>query len=695
MSAVRGLLVASLVLALHGIACAMPHEPVVVAGSGCPANDALGGLTVRSVRVETPLAFLPWIRSDIAKAQALVAPLLGAPYRAEAVHAIHREISQLPFARLDLQARVGARLVAVDVACGPQGLDLAFIVFSTQVLPSTGITWEAGQQEAAAPERQSGQDAMRPGTRWQARLGYQTTRGTGGTAGPEGLGGGASALYRRSGAAADAYWNSLVVDAYASEALHDVSWAVEGSREQAGGTWARTAWRLGYADVSAPAQAVSRLDQRSWQAQLIAQSHPLGAWGLPIRLGAELGSGEYGTGRSADQHYQSLKLMAGTTTRLARHSLAASYAVEFGAGGADRGADWVKQIADLAHDGRWRVGDHRSLSLQTRLSFGQLNEAGPTPDGVRFFAGGREQWFNSGQAWQIRAGPLLRGLGTNAIGGDATHPGYRRFAALNLTAALPVFNRPLVPAELYRNPQVMLLLDSQLDSAVGALAADMRPELPSYRQAIAHLPQVQQTLATLAGAVDEAVRHAAPADAFAACRTRLTRAQADVAQVLSESGITQLGFFTELLPGEDSSDTLGQVVLSCATNVDAMVRPPKVTEASAALQASIARLVGWFAAADPAEAEQAARREIEPVRHIVHTLVDDTNAVAVSPLLMLDVATLGPDANPRPRVGLGAGLRVTLVDSVDFSVGYMRNLRRAPEESRGALFLAVEFKDPF
>jgi hypothetical protein len=44
---------------------------------------------------------------------------------------------------------------------------------------------------------------------------------------------------------------------------------------------------------------------------------------------------------------------------------------------------------------------------------------------------------------------------------------------------------------------------------------------------------------------------------------------------------------------------------------------------------------------------------------------------------------------------MGTGLRVTLVDSVDFSLGYMINLRRQVGEARGALFLKMEFKDPF
>lgn len=170
-----------------------------------------------------------------------------------------------------------------------------------------------------------------------------------------------------------------------------------------------------------------------------------------------------------------------------------------------------------------------------------------------------------------------------------------------------------------------------------------------------------------------------------------------MALVLQETGVAQLGFFTEVLPGEDSAETLGQVVTLCVGGFNAGPKNPQIAQHGAALQAAIAQLAQWFAAADPAAAEQAANREIEPVRRIVNTLMDEINVVAVSPLLMMDVVNLGSrlSGGPRIRVGLGTGLRVTLVDSVDFSLGYVVNMRRQAGEARGALFMTMEFKDPF
>ena len=693
-------------LLVPAVASAGPQSgppAVVVAGDACPANGAFGGMPIHAVDVQTPLAFLPWIRADLNQAKALAEPLRGTPYSASQVTAVWNQIAALPFANLDVEARVGGRVLPVMVSCTPQGLDLVFFVYAIKASLSVGLTWESRQRETAAPERQSGQEALRPGMRLQPRLGYRAG---------EGAGAGLAAFYNRSGAGANAdipYWRSVAIDAYASDRLRDMALALEGGRDVADGLWAHTAWRLGYADQSVPAKSVSRLGQSNLEAQALAQTHPLGDSALALRLGAALdagqhrsrGQGDPGAGLVADQRYQSLKLMAGTTARLARQSLAATYAVEFGAGSGGARLDWVKQIVDIAHEGRWRVADHRSLSLETRLTLGHLREAGLAPHGARFFAGGREQPFIGGEEWQIRAAPLLRSLGTNALAGSPASPGYRRFAALSLTAALPVFNQPLVPAEAYRDVQVRAALNGQLDSAVGGLAADNRTTMPTYLQAIAQLPKVQQTLAALDGAVAAVAPPADSAgsanrDAFTACKGQLAQAQDEITQVLQESSLTQLGLFTELLPGEDTANTLGQVVALCVEGFNAGPRNPRITQQGAMLRADIKELVRLFAAADPKLAEQNARREIEPVRHIVNTLMDEINAITISPLLMLDAVNLGPRlSGPRTRLAVGTGLRVTLVDSVDFSLGYMTNLRRQAGEARGAFFVTMQFKDPF
>ena len=695
------LMVAGAAVAAVTSACAARNPPptppaaddkLVITGEGCPVSGALGGLPVRSADVQTPLAFLPWIKADLAQAKALAAPLTLKPYRAEDVDKVKDQIGELPFAQVDSDARVGGRVRAVVVACQPQGLDLIFHVYAVNPSKAIAVTWESRQRETAAPEQQGGQEALRKGLRLQPRLGYQAG---------EGLGAGASALLQRSAAPDDAYWRALAFDGYVSDRLRDLSFAAQGWHDPQGGLWAHVSWRLGYADQSAPAKAVSRLGQTGLEAQLLAQTRPLGPWALPLRLGAALDAGEHRSGGQdnaaaglvADQHTQSLKLMAGTTVRLERQSLAASYAVEFGAGNGGAGSvDWIKQIVDVAHQGRWLVADHRSLSVDTRLTFGQLSERGVVPHSARFFAGGREQRFTGSEEWQIRSAPLLRSLSTNALAGVPSTPGYRRFAALNLTAAMPVYNVPLLPAELYKDGRVLPLVNGQLNTAVSSLANIVRSEMPPYREAIAHLPQVQQTLAAMSSAV-AAAKPPVESEAFTACQEQIAQAQDDVATALDKPG--RIGFFADLLP--KGSDTLGQVATLCADDFNENGRSPQIARQATVLRASVDKLVNWFGAADLNAAKEAAGREIEPIRHIVKTLFNETNIVAISPLLMLDVVTLGPRlaGGPRTRIGLGTGVRATLVDSVDFSLGYMVNMRRQAGEARGAFFMAMEFKDPF
>lgn len=695
------LMVAGAAASAGAVAGAARHPPpapaavedrLVITGEGCPAGDALGGLPVRSVDVQTPLAFLPWIKADLAQARALAAPLAGRPYRAEDVRRVKDGIGALPFAQVDSDARVGGRVRAVVVTCQSQGLDLMFHVYAVNASKALAVTWESRQREPAAPEQLGGQEALRQGLRLQPRLGYQAG---------EGFGAGASARLQRRAAPEGAYWRSLAFDGYVSDRLRDVSFAAEGWHAPQAGLWAQLSWRLGYADQSAPAKAVSRLGQSGVEALWLAQTRPLGTLALPLRLGAALAAGQHRSGGQdnpaaslvADQHTQSLKLMAGTTARLERQSLAASYAVEFGAGNGGAGSiDWVRQIIDVAHQGRWPVADHRSLSVDTRLTLGQLDERGLVPQSARFFAGGREQRFTGGDEWQIRAAPLLRSLGTNALAGMASAPGYRRFAALNLTAALPVYNVPLLPAELYQDSRLLPLVNGQLNTAVSSLANLVRSEMPTYREAIAHLPQVQQTLAAMDSAV-AAAKPPADSEAFTTCQEQIAQAHADVATALEKPG--RIGFFVDLLP--KGSDTLGQVATLCADDFNEAGRSPQIAHQATVLRASVEQLVAWFAATNVDAAKAEAAREIEPVRRLVGTLFNETNIVAVSPLLMLDVVTLGPRlaGAPRTRVGLGTGLRVTLVDSVDFSLGYMANLRRQAGEARGAFFMAMEFKDPF
>jgi hypothetical protein len=80
---------------------------------------------------------------------------------------------------------------------------------------------------------------------------------------------------------------------------------------------------------------------------------------------------------------------------------------------------------------------------------------------------------------------------------------------------------------------------------------------------------------------------------------------------------------------------------------------------------------------------------------VVKTLVDDVNLNALSPILRyicsMRLRWAQPPVARRP-VELGGGLRVTLLNSVDLSVGHMVNVRLQPQESTGAFFVLMQFE---
>jgi hypothetical protein len=84
------------------------------------------------------------------------------------------------------------------------------------------------------------------------------------------------------------------------------------------------------------------------------------------------------------------------------------------------------------------------------------------------------------------------------------------------------------------------------------------------------------------------------------------------------------------------------------------------------------------------------------VKRTVHTLVYELNLMSVSPVLMLDVAHIGPASSRLgTRYGIGGGLRISLANSVDFTAGYLANPRRLADEPPGAFFFSMQFKDLF
>jgi hypothetical protein len=97
------------------------------------------------------------------------------------------------------------------------------------------------------------------------------------------------------------------------------------------------------------------------------------------------------------------------------------------------------------------------------------------------------------------------------------------------------------------------------------------------------------------------------------------------------------------------------------------------------------------------EIEKKANRDVAFTGRVLDVIFRELNLVSVSPLVMIDVARIGPQANPtynKLRYGLGGGVRLSLV-SLDFDLGYSWNPNRLPGERRGAFVFSLNVSDLF
>jgi hypothetical protein len=99
----------------------------------------------------------------------------------------------------------------------------------------------------------------------------------------------------------------------------------------------------------------------------------------------------------------------------------------------------------------------------------------------------------------------------------------------------------------------------------------------------------------------------------------------------------------------------------------------------------------------PTDPETKTRRDIDYAVQSLDVVFRELNLFAVSPILIFDVARLGPSKNPvfgGARYGLGAGVRFSLV-SLDLNLGYAGNLNRRRGEGRGAFVFSLDVTDLF
>jgi hypothetical protein len=262
--------------------------------------------------------------------------------------------------------------------------------------------------------------------------------------------------------------------------------------------------------------------------------------------------------------------------------------------------------------------------------------------------------------------------------------------------AVPIWGRPVVPSELSRDPEFTEKLHGQLVNATSTVQLGYVSKDPSFRATAARLPDVLEALASLQTAVDD-TESAAPAEVhqlLQMCTSAIKRAIGRAQQAAQAKNETQVGSVAALLAADEEEDRLNKVREACLTKLNSQLNDHGIAAAASRLEQIHLDMEQSYGQIDQSLASRQAETEMAYVKRTVKTLVNDLNLVAVSPVLIFDVAHLGPaDNRLGTRYGIGGGVRVSLASSVDFNAGYVVNPKRLGGEPPGAFFFSIDFKD--
>jgi len=109
-------------------------------------------------------------------------------------------------------------------------------------------------------------------------------------------------------------------------------------------------------------------------------------------------------------------------------------------------------------------------------------------------------------------------------------------------------------------------------------------------------------------------------------------------------------------------------------------------------------IAGDYQAIDGATAKKKADTDIGYINRTLDIIVKQMTITSVSPVFVFDAARLSPQpAGPLAgnRYGVGGGIRLTLVSTVSFTLGYAANVHPRPGEGKGALFFTLTTRNLF
>lgn len=639
------------------------------------------GYRLRRVSLESPLP-LPRVFKPFLSAMQVDLPPVGSPLRTEVVNQTLRRLDRaVQDAPVLLQTPAAITVTAAYIDnCDDEAreVDLVFSVFTTRLSAPSAFSWDRDSARRD-PATAAGLTSAGPRLSLEPEVSYnEADRLVGGTRAAFTIPSWGLRL-AGDGAASDRYANAAINLSGSRDVEHPLLW--QGS------------YGAGYRFEERPLQG-DELRQGYGFGWLAGVTRPGPALGGPLRYGLQLEGGFqesplHSEGFATDAHYGAAKLLAGTAGGRGPHDYTISAGVALGTTGA--GPAWYKLLFDSTYSlrvaPRTAFFDHRALDLESRVTGGWLAPFGDRrpPQNERFFGGVRPRSFTEIPDWTFRSAPLMRGYPDNRLfaqlSGDPS--GRERFASVNLTAALTAWRRPLLPKDVYTSPEFLQAMDQQKGTARQSLRVYHESLDPALRDADAaardadvSLVAIEQRLAGVTG--PEALKEAIDLCLESVDKSRGTLLQARSGRIF---GATR--------------GSLDAVLRDCEAVLDGGLADPELRASLEAVRRQRALIDDVLKnRVNRALADRRAAEDFGLVDRALTGFIHDINFVSLDPVLIFDMAYVGPAAQGTfIRYSVGGGLRLTLGSIASFTIGYAANLNRASSEPRGAVFFDLKFVD--
>lgn len=676
-----------------------------LAGSCDNLDLEAAGFKVRSIRIDDPFLFLPWVKARQRRAADQIRALVqGKPFTytdagAKAIEIIERE-NFLPDTS-DRRVKIRVEIVGVQ-NCVDGELDLVYRIYSTQIMPVLSGRPEERVRERQEPQTSAGQTTVvtpeASPFHFRPIAGYDLTNL---------LSAGA-----RMEVTSHKFWKlpleSVLIEGQGNSRIHYFSAGLEGSFDGSveSGWLAHAQWLLNYTNYRLPTGA-GKIKGGYLTAQFAGVTKPFLNGNFTFQFGAALDGGNRQSDLTgvviapdtvADAGVGTLKLYAGLDARLSRHVFSVSYGLELGSSGPAARVDWRKHIFDARHTFWYSLGNHRLLDVESRFTLGSLQVPGRVPLPERFFGGNNEEFLIAGDMWQIRANPVIRAIPGSKFFRTPEGAGSRNFLSYNLTAAYGFWRKTLIPEELIADPDFNSQLQGSLTTVTSTLQNYYASKDPHFAKVVAQLPAAQSALEYLKTAV-AAAQTAHPGEAanlFKACTRAVGGAIRRVGSAITPQAADQYGLVMFLLSEDPDEYQFLRVTQTCGA-LNESIRDPAIAGGNARVATLRSEMLAEFNQINQTNAAKRAKADMAFTRRTLKTIFNDVNIYSIGPVVVFDVARIGP-ANGElggTRYGPGGGIRLELASVAHFTLGYAWNVKRGPGEGRGNVFFSIGIRDLF